>query len=85
MFKTRSGRDRPLPSRDGTNCGVAQKARHVRVHRSRVENRIDISVLPDLTDQQLKDLGIPGQVENAADEPRSRQRRGCRNGLRHPW
>jgi hypothetical protein len=37
---------------------VAQKARHVRVHRPHVENRIDISVLPDLTDQQLKDLGI---------------------------
>jgi hypothetical protein len=24
-----------------------------------VENRIDISVLPDLTDQHLKDLGVP--------------------------
>jgi hypothetical protein len=24
-----------------------------------VENRIDISILPDLTEQHLKDLGIP--------------------------
>ena len=24
-----------------------------------VENRIDLSILPDLSDQHLKDLGIP--------------------------
>ena len=35
------------------------------------KNRIDLSVLPDPTDQQVKDLGIAlaGQVENASRDP----------------
>jgi class 3 adenylate cyclase len=35
--------------RHATNCRLAQKTRHVRV---------DLSVLPDLTDQHLEKLGV---------------------------
>jgi len=36
-----------------------------------VENRIDFSVLPDLTDQHLKDLGLPlgDRLKNASGDP----------------
>jgi SAM domain (Sterile alpha motif) len=46
------------------------------------ENRIDISVLPDLTEPHLKDLGVAlgDRFESAARDPRSRQRFGCRQG-----
>src|SRR5262249_45413965 len=37
--------------RDGGDCGLARKAF--------TEHRIDVSVLRDLTDQDLKDIGIP--------------------------
>jgi SAM domain (Sterile alpha motif) len=40
---------------DKRDIGLARKARHVRV---RPENRIDFSVLPDLTDQDLEKLGL---------------------------
>jgi uncharacterized protein YjiS (DUF1127 family) len=43
------------------------------------ENRSDISVLPELTEQHLKDLGV-ARGDNAARDPRSRQRFGCREG-----
>ena len=35
------------------NLGMSEYAQRF------VENRIDFSVLPDLTDQDLKDLGLP--------------------------
>ncbi len=48
-------------------CGLARKSRYVRLRSAPAsstpaepdtENRIDFSVLPDLTDQDLKDLGV---------------------------
>ena len=46
------------------------------------ENDIDMAVLPDLTDQHLKELGVSlgASVENAAGDPRFQWRFGCRNG-----
>jgi hypothetical protein len=47
-----------------------------------VENKIDISVLPDLTEQHLKDLGIAlGDRLKILRDPRSRPRFCCRNGI----
>jgi class 3 adenylate cyclase len=43
---------------DAGDCGLAQSARHSEYAQRFAENRIDFSVLPDLTDQHLKDLGI---------------------------
>ena len=37
---------------------MARKARHVRICRRFAENRIDFSVLRDLTDEDLKELGV---------------------------
>jgi hypothetical protein len=44
------------------------------------ENRIDFSVLPDLTDQHLKDLGIAlgDRLKNASRGPGAF---GCRAGI----
>src|SRR5215813_7468621 len=49
-----------------------------------VENRIDLSVLPDLTDQDLEKLGVllGESPQDAARDPQSRQRLGCRYGTR---
>src|SRR5262249_16684502 len=43
---------------NAADCRLARKAWHVRVRPALAENRIDFSVLRDLTDQDLKDLGI---------------------------
>jgi hypothetical protein len=46
--------------------GLARKARHARVRECFAENKIDLSVLPHLTDQDLKDIGVPlGHRRNA--------------------
>jgi SAM domain (Sterile alpha motif) len=47
-----------LGGRDATNCRLAQKLGMSEYTDSFVENRIDLSVLQDLTDQDLKDLGV---------------------------
>ena len=44
--------------RSAGDGGLARKARHARV-RCFAENKIDLSVLPHLTDQDLKDIGVP--------------------------
>ena len=49
------------------------------------ENRIDLSVLPDLTDQHLEKLGVArGQIENFAGDPGAfrRSRGSTRSGRR---
>ena len=38
--------------------GLARKARAARVRRGFAGNGIDVSVLPHLTDQDLKDIGV---------------------------
>ena len=43
---------------DAADCGVARSPRHVGYVQRFAENRIDFSVLADLTDQDLKELGI---------------------------
>jgi class 3 adenylate cyclase len=44
--------------RHAADCRLARKARHVRVRAAFAENRIDFSVLPDLSDQDLEKLGV---------------------------
>ena len=39
-----------------------ETARHVRYAQRFAENDIDFSVLPDLTDQDLKELGVPSGI-----------------------
>ena len=46
------------PSDQG-DIGLARKARHVRVRRCFAEHKIDLTVPPHLTDQDLKDIGVP--------------------------
>jgi adenylate/guanylate cyclase family protein/SAM (Sterile alpha motif) domain-containing protein len=49
----------PLGGRDAADCRLARKARPFREYAARfAENRIDFSVLRDLTDQDLKDLSV---------------------------
>ena len=45
--------------RDAADCGLAQKLGMSEYAQRFAENEIDISVLPDLTDQDLKDIGVP--------------------------
>jgi hypothetical protein len=40
------------------DCGMARRARHVEYAQRFAENRIDLSVLPDLSDQDLEKMGI---------------------------
>jgi SAM domain (Sterile alpha motif) len=53
---TRQGRWKR--SRDAGDCGLVEKLGMSEYAERFAENRIDLSVLPDLTDQHLKDLGI---------------------------
>ncbi len=45
-------------SRNAANCGVAQKLGMSEYGQLFAENRIDLSVLPDVTDQDLEKLGV---------------------------
>jgi hypothetical protein len=47
------------------------------------ENRIDFAVLQELTDQDLKDLGVVlgDRLQNAARDPEARRRFGYRHGI----
>jgi hypothetical protein len=48
------------------------------------DNKIDVSVLRHLTDQDLKDIGIPlGQAEDAGRDHRN-DRHGSRDACCHP-
>ena len=49
----------PLGGRDAADCGLARKARSRANAQRFAENEIDVSVLPHLTDQDLKDMGVP--------------------------
>ena len=44
--------------RHATNCGLAQRTRHVRVRSALAENGIGVAALPHLTDQDLKEIGV---------------------------
>ena len=44
---------------NAADCGLAREARHVEYAERFAVNKIDVSVLPHLTDQDLKDIGIP--------------------------
>ena len=44
--------------RDAADCGLAREARHGQYAQRFAENDISFSVLPDLTDQDLKELGV---------------------------
>jgi class 3 adenylate cyclase len=45
--------------RSAGDRGLARKARHAEYGECFAENKIDLSVLPHLTDQDLKDIGVP--------------------------
>jgi class 3 adenylate cyclase len=50
----------PAGDRDAADCGLASEARPFGQYAQRfAENEIDVSVLPHLTDQDLKDIGVP--------------------------
>jgi SAM domain (Sterile alpha motif) len=52
------GRIQPGVGGDAGNSRLAHKARPARVAGAFAENGIDVSVLPHLTDQDLKDIGV---------------------------
>src|SRR5215472_16146486 len=68
---TRSASGRPSPAvggRNATNCGLAQKI-GMSAHAERIAAKdIDAGVLRELTDQDLKDLGV--SRSSAQDAPR---------------
>ena len=73
--------------RDAADCRLAKKLGMSEYARRFAENRIDVSVLPDLTDQDLEKLGvllgdrrkILRAIANleGAEKERTRERRCC--------
>ena len=61
---------------------MAGEARHVRVCERFAENRIDFTVLPDLIDQDLKDIGVVlgdrRKILRARTPPEAPERRSIR-------
>ena len=45
--------------RSAGDCGLARRTRLSEYAQRFAENKIDLSVLPHLTDQDLKDIGVP--------------------------
>jgi SAM domain (Sterile alpha motif) len=62
---------------DAGNCRLAHKAGLPEYAGSFAENRVDVSVLPHLTDQDLKDIGVllghRRKILAAVAEPRGMQ------------
>jgi hypothetical protein len=44
--------------RDATGCGLAAEPRSWQIRSGFAENDVSFSILPDLTDQDLKELGV---------------------------